>query len=149
MRLTMMLCDYAQPAEGKLNIIGGGWSLTGPTPTPFAVAVLFQVPWDQANQRHSFRLELLDADGQPVYVPGPEGDAPIVIEGSFETGRPPGLRPGTPLDFPFALNSGPLPLPPGERFEWRMTVNEESHDDWRRNRCIMPSKTPLVAIASG
>jgi hypothetical protein len=64
MRVTMLLCDYAQAADGKLNIIGGGWSLTGPRPTPFGIAVLFQVPWDQANARHSFRLELLDADGQ-------------------------------------------------------------------------------------
>jgi hypothetical protein len=126
-----MLCDHAQAAEGKLNIIGGGWSLTGPEPTPFGIAVLFQVPWDQANQRHSFRLELLDADGQPVLVAGPEGEQSVVVEGAFETGRPPGLRPGTPLDFPFAMNSGPLPLPLGQRFEWRMTVDDESQEDWR------------------
>ena len=31
----------------------------------------------------------------------------------FEVGRPPGLKPGTPLDFPVAVNSGPLPLGPG------------------------------------
>jgi hypothetical protein len=127
----MILCDYAQAAEGKLNIIGGGWSLTGPNPAPFGIGILFQVPWDQANDRHSFRLELLDADGNPVVVQGLEGEQPVVVEGGFETGRPPGLRPGTPLDFPFAMNSGPLPLPPGQRFEWRLTVDGETRDDWR------------------
>ncbi|MGA2926314.1 MAG: hypothetical protein ABSG43_10020 [Solirubrobacteraceae bacterium] len=132
MRVTMLLCDYAQAADGKLNIIGGGWSLTGPRPTPFGIAVLFQVPWDQANARHSFRLELLDADGQPVSFPGPD-DRPqaVAVEGSFETGRPAGLRPGAPLDFPFAMNYGPLPLAPGQRFEWRLTVDGHSEDDWR------------------
>lgn len=120
----MLLCDHAQVADGKLNIIGGGWTVTGPQPTPFAIAILFQVPWDQANARHAFRLDLLDADGAPV------GDPPISVEGHFEVGRPPGSRPGVPLEFPFAMNSGPIALEPGERFEWRLTVDGETAEGW-------------------
>jgi hypothetical protein len=30
MRATMMLADYAQIADGKLFISGGGWSTCGP-----------------------------------------------------------------------------------------------------------------------
>ena len=26
----MLLCDSAQVADGKLFVLGGGWSLTGP-----------------------------------------------------------------------------------------------------------------------
>jgi hypothetical protein len=26
---------------------------------------------------------------------------------------------------------GPLPLPPGGRYEWRLSINQESHEDWR------------------
>jgi len=48
----------------------------------------------------------------------------------FEVGRPAGLKPGTPLDFPVAVNSGPLPLEPG-RYEWRLTIDGEADDDWR------------------
>lgn len=129
MRVTMLLCDHAQAADGKLNVIGGGWSLTGPGPAPFGIAILFQVPWDQANERHEFRLELLDADGQPVHLPN--HDDPVFVEGSFETGRPPGMRPGTPTDFPFAMNSGPIPLEPGGRYEWRLSVNGRYDEDWR------------------
>ena len=44
MKVTVMLADYAQGADGKLTIVGGGWSVTGPMPVPFAIAVLFQVP---------------------------------------------------------------------------------------------------------
>ena len=63
-RVTMLLADFAQVSDGKLTIVGGGWSLTGPDPVPFGIAILIRVPWDQANQRHVMRLELLDADGQ-------------------------------------------------------------------------------------
>ena len=35
----MLLCDAAQVADGKLYILGGGWSMTGPDPVPSAVAL--------------------------------------------------------------------------------------------------------------
>ena len=77
----MLLADFAQVADGKLTVVGGGWSLTGPEPTPFGIAILVHVPWDQANRRHTLRLELVDADGEPVTVPGDEDgeEAPIVF----------------------------------------------------------------------
>ena len=127
----MMLADYAQVAEGKLTVVGGGWSVTGPMPVPFAIALLFEVPWDRANVKHAFRLELLDADGAPVAVPTEDGEAPLAIEGEFEAGRPPGLKPGTPLAVPIALNLPGPPIPPGGRYEWRLSVNGEGAEDWR------------------
>ena len=131
MRVTMMLADYVQVAEGKLTIVGGGWSVTGPMPVPFGVALLFQVPWDRANISHRFRLELVDADGEPVSIPTEDGDEPLVVEGEFEGGRPPGLRPGTPLEVPLAINVPGAPIPPGGRYEWRLSVDGESREDWR------------------
>jgi hypothetical protein len=130
-KVTMMLADYAQVTEGKLTIVGGGWSVTGPMPVPFAIAILFEVPWDRANMKHRFRLDLVDADGQVVFVPTEEGEEPLTIEGEFEAGRPPGLKPGTPLDVPIAINLPGPPIPPGGRFEWRLTVNGESEGAWR------------------
>jgi hypothetical protein len=129
----MLLSDYAQVADGKLTVVGGGWSLTGPEPVPFGIALLIQVPWDRANQRHLMRLELVDADGQPVLVDSDEeGEQPIVFfdDLPFEVGRPPGLKPGTYLDFPVAVNSAPLPLEPG-LYEWRLTIDDEADPDWR------------------
>ena len=70
MKVTMLLADYAQVADGKLTVVGGGWSLTGPEPSPFGIAILVHVPWDQANRRHTLRLELVDADGVPVTIAG-------------------------------------------------------------------------------
>ena len=90
----MLLADYAQVADGKLTVVGGGWSLTGPEPTPFGIAILVHVPWDQANRRHTLRLELVDADGAPVTMPGDErgGGRPVVFldDIEFEVGGPPG-----------------------------------------------------------
>jgi hypothetical protein len=128
----MLLADFAQVSDGKLTVVGGGWSLTGPEPVPFGIAILIRVPWDQANQRHVMRLELLDADGNQVEMDTDDGSEPVVFfdDVPFEVGRPAGLKPGTPLDFPVAVNSGPMPLEPG-RYEWRLTIDGEADDDWR------------------
>ena len=84
MKVTMMLADAAQAAEGKLYILGGGWSVTGPTPSPSAIALYIQVPWDRTNVEHSFRFDLIDSDGNAVEL-GTEADVEesITFEGTF------------------------------------------------------------------
>ena len=89
--------------------------MTGPDPSPSAIALKIDVPWDEANKRHKFQLVLLDADGQPVIVPAPAGERAFEITGEFETGRPAGLKAGTPLDGVLGINVGPLPLSPPYR----------------------------------
>jgi hypothetical protein len=126
----MLLADHAEAVGGKLYIHGGGWTITGP-PAPFAIAMLFEVAWDMANDQQDFELELVDADGAPVMVLGPDGPQAVSIGGQFETGRPAGMKRGTPITFPVAFNSGPLPLQPDARYEWRLTWNGESREDWR------------------
>lgn len=92
--VTMILADAAQALNNKLFILGGGWSVTGPDPIPSAIARHIKVPWDQANERHELRLELVDSDGNPATVPSPIGVQPIVLETEFEVGRPPRLARG-------------------------------------------------------
>jgi hypothetical protein len=94
-----------------------------------AVALKIDVPWDQANLLHRWRLELVDADGQLFQLPD-EGGA-VEVEQEFEVGRPAGIRPGTSLDFVVALNVPPLPLDPNSQYAWRLTIDGEGHDDWR------------------
>jgi hypothetical protein len=125
----MLLADSAQVQSGKLFVLGGGWSVIGPDPTPSAIAAKIDVPWNDANVKHQWQLALL-SDGQPFVIEMPEGPQPLVLEGEFEVGRPPGLRRGTPIDFALAINLGPLPLPPDSTFEWRLTIDGETNEDW-------------------
>ena len=67
----MMLCDSAQVAEGKLYILGGGWSVTGPDATPSAIAIKLDVDWHEADRPHHWELYLENADGQITAAPRP------------------------------------------------------------------------------
>lgn len=132
LKVSMMLADHADAVGGKLYISGGGWSVCGPAPTPGAIAMDVKVPWDERDHEFELIIELLDADGQPVLVPTPLGVQPLRVEsrlqldGSFD----PAVKPGTPLDAPFAINYPPVALAPGSRFEWRLSVNGHMDEDW-------------------
>jgi hypothetical protein len=129
-KVTMMLCDSAQVADGKLYILGGGWSMTGPDPVPSAIALKIDVAWNEAETSHHWELFLEDADGRPVLVQTPEGEHPVEVRGEFTVGRPPGIPEGSPIDVALAVNLGPLPLVPGTRYTWRMAIDGESQSDW-------------------
>jgi hypothetical protein len=132
MRVTMLLADAAQALGGKLYILGGGWTRMGPHPTPFAIVMKIEVPWDQANRRHEWRLRLVDQDGQPVSLSARDGESrPLEMGAGFEVGRPPGLVPGSPLDFPLVIQFGPLPFPPGQRYEWILEIDGHCDSHWR------------------
>lgn len=124
----MLLADAAQVAEQKLNVLGGGWSFIGPDVGPFSLAVLVQVDWSESNLQHGFRLELRDADGRPVQLGEPA--QPVAVEGAVEVGRPPGHPAGTPLNVPMAITFGPMPLPPGQRYVWALTVDSIPDREW-------------------
>ncbi len=131
MKVTILLADFVQVSEGKLNIIGGGWSVMGTPPPQSGIAVKIDLPWDQTNIQHTLVLELKTEDGQVVRVPGPSGELqPVRIEAKFEAGRPPGLRPGTAIDVPVGVNVGPMPLTPGARYRWELSIDGDSHEDW-------------------
>ncbi len=128
MRVTMLLADAAQEVNGKLYVLGGGWSVTGPDLPPMAIAIKLDVPWSDANSQHTFVLDLVDQDGRPV----PAGDSGGVrAEGTFEVGRPVGLPAGSDIDFAFVVSIPPFPISPG-RFTWKLSIDGDSHEDWVR-----------------
>jgi hypothetical protein len=142
LKVTLMLADHAQAVGGKLYISGGGWSLTGPAPSGFAIAIDIKVPWHGINLDHQLRLELLDADGAPVEIETPDGPRPLRLDGTFQATPAPGVKPGTPIDVPLAFNFPPQPIAPGGRYEWRLTVDGETHDDWRLAFSTRPETEP-------
>jgi hypothetical protein len=124
--LTVLLCDSAEVADGKLFVLGGGWSLVGPGPFIQAFAIKLGVPWTEANRRHQLSAHLVDEDERPVELGEPPN--PVRFETQFEVGRPPGLPPGTPLDLPLAVNLGPMQIPPGQGYAWVFELDgEEAH----------------------
>lgn len=144
MRLTALLCDAAQVAEGKLYLVGGGWSLIGPAPAPSAIAVLLEVPWTDANRRIPFSVELHDQDGPAVTQPTPDGQQqPVRVEAQFEVGRPAGLAEGTPLVVPLAITIPPLALQPGRRFSWEFTIDGQHREDWHLAFATRPIPSPF------
>ncbi len=134
---TVLLADSAQVADGKLYILGGGLTVIGPRPQPVGIALRIQVPWDRANISHEWVLELLDEDGRTV-VAGNE--KPVVVRGRFEAGRPAGLRAGTPLNVPLAINFATLPLQPGRGYTWRLSIDGETRNNWRAGFSVRAPK---------
>jgi len=107
MRLTVVLCDSARVAEGKLYVLGGGWThVVAQSPLELALAVVIAVPWGDANRRHPLTVALKDEDGQ-----------------SIEVGRPPGIKPGIDLNAVMVFRFGGLLLAPGG-YVWELTVGD-------------------------
>jgi hypothetical protein len=132
MKVIMLLADFAQVLQGKLYIMGGGWSITNsPQVGPTAIAIKIEVPWNEANRKHNLKLELLDSDFHAVTVQTPESIQPIMISGDFEVGRPAGLMAGTPIDVPLAFPISPLPLAPAQRYIWKLTIDGDTNDNWQ------------------
>lgn len=108
-----------------------------------SLAVLVHVPWNQANQKITYALELHAQDG-PFVVDGPNGEqVAIGGAGEFEVGRPAGHLQGAPLDVPLAFNLGQLRIPAG-RYVWRLTINEETNENWTIPFSVRDVDQPLL-----
>ena len=94
----LILADAAQVVGNKLYLMGGGWDRLNvdkfPKTHALGLAMSIRVPWNQTNERHSFEIEIMSEDGQPI----------AKAEGSFEVGRPAGIRAGQDQRVQFGLN---------------------------------------------
>lgn len=120
---TMLLCDWAEALQGKLYMMGGGWtqlSLNTPNVT-ITLAITISVPWDRTNMKLPILVRLLTEDGDEVVKPDGK---PVRIEGQIEAGRPPGTKPGTTFVSPLTIRVGGFPLEPGG-YSWRLSIGDE------------------------
>ena len=120
----MLLCDSAAAVEGKLYVLGGGWSqiLEVGIPVNMGLAIKVAVPWDRTNENHNLVVRLVTADGEAVRL-GDQNE-PVQATADFEIGRPPGLAPGTQLEAVFAPNFIGLVLDP-DGYVWELEINGE------------------------
>ena len=106
----VVLGDYAQAVQGKLNLIGGGWSVHHatqyPSTLPFGIAIGILVPWSLTNRTHRFELVIKGSEG-PDLVKG---------DGDFEVGREPGIPAGMTQRVTLGM-SGQLQVPEPGTYE--------------------------------
>jgi hypothetical protein len=119
----MLLCDYAEELNGKLYVMGGGWSrnFRANQPSSMALAIKLTIPWNEANRPYDINVRLVDDNHEPVK--NEEGND-VGIMGKVEVGRPPGLRPGSDLGSALALTFAGLRLEPGT-YVWELLVDNK------------------------
>lgn len=116
----MLLCDAAHAVGGKLYVLGGGWSMLQKIQprSNMSLAVKLSVPWSRTNERIHIEGVLITDQGEEVTQ---EDGQAIRAECDMELGRPPGLRPGTPLDATFVLDFQALDLSVGG-YVWELRL---------------------------
>jgi len=125
MKASVLLCDAAQAVDGKLYILGGGIALVG-SPSSFAVAITAKVPWSGAHEQHTWKLDLVDADGDVVDL----GGGPISIGGEFRVAPSIDAQPGMTLSWPFAVNFAMVPLAAGSQYQFNLTIDNVTDEGW-------------------
>jgi hypothetical protein len=129
---TLLLADAATIADGKLFVLGAGWTTTGPGPLPSAVVLIADAVPPRVNKKHECEVMLVDAEGKPAVLGAARGQPDIIrfqlsVEESTQQTEP---IVSSVLLHVFMIPA--LPLTPGNQYAWRLTVNGEERPEWTR-----------------
>jgi hypothetical protein len=106
---------------GIVSALGLGWNATE-TPTAQHVLIVFaEVEWSEIGREFPIQAELIDSDGVRVT----QTEKSII-----NAQRSPVHPEGTPVTIPFIATIPPLDLTAGERYQWRVSIGGEMHEDW-------------------
>jgi hypothetical protein len=126
----LVLCDAASTdkATGKINLLGAGWSITGPAIPMSTIAGFIRVPWDEVRGENlSFMLRIVDDAGE-VIRPFADNNEAFRIGGQFtfpdQTELEKAVK-SVPLNISFAFPLPPLPLKPGSTYRWILEAQDE------------------------
>jgi len=128
---TLLLADAATIADGKLYILGAGWSITGPGSLPSAVVLIVDFIPPRVDEKHDCEVMLVDPQGKPAVLGAARGVPDIIrftlsIEENTQQ-----TEPGT-SSYLHVMTIPALPLIPGSKYAWRLTVNGEERPEWTR-----------------
>jgi len=118
-KILLITADAATISEGKINMLGAGWTRISAGLANFCVVVRLEIPWSMTNSELDWSLDLVDEDGR-IYEPT-EASGGMRLEGQVQVGRPDNLTSGSSLEAPLVIPFVQLPLRPGA-FEWRFKV---------------------------
>ena len=80
-----------------------------------------EVDWAELGTSFPIRAELVDSDGARVAY---------TQENTIKARRHPVHPEGTPVTIPFIATIPSLTLKVGERYQWRVSIADEMHEDW-------------------
>lgn len=122
MRAIVLLAHSAElDQSGTVHALGLGWSTT-PTPVPQHALIIFvEVNWAELGRAFPIRAELVDGDGKR---------AAKTEDGVIKARRQPVHPEGTAVTIPFIATVPTLNLAEGQRYQWRVLIDDEMHEDW-------------------
>lgn len=122
MRAIVLLAHSGElDHNGTLHALGLGWTTT-PTPVPQHALIIFvEVEWAELGRSFPIRAELVDSDG--IRVAHTE-------HGVINARHKPIHPKGTPVTVPFIATIPMLNLTVRQRYQWRILIDDEMHEDW-------------------
>jgi hypothetical protein len=137
--------------SGKLNLLGGNFSLTSLQITGLtsshSVVVLIDIPPKFYGDSFAFGLTLVDEADQPVELPG---QGVLRVQQLVPVQRPSVqgaiLPPTLPARAQIAMNfSSGLPLRPGQLYKWQVEIDGNKRPEWSTWFYILgPPPTPVL-----
>ncbi|WP_156056495.1 DUF6941 family protein [Streptosporangium roseum] len=130
MEAFLLLADAASADSGsnKVNLLGAGWSITGPIVPSAAISVFLRAPWDEVGKEIKFGLHLIDSSDHEVR-PFVVNDRPLGFEGAFalpDAAELDDMGKRVPLNIAFCIPLPPLPLQPGHTYRWVFEVSDRA-----------------------
>jgi len=122
MRAIVLLARSAELDQGgTVHALGVGWT-TAPTPVAqHALLIFVEVDWAELGRTFPIRAELIDSDGARVAY---------TEHGTIKATHRPVHPKGTPVTIPFIATIPRLNLTVGQRYQWRVMIDDEMHEDW-------------------
>ena len=76
MHVSLLIADYADLADGKLGVLGGGIRyLTPHSGTPISVVAFIDATTEQSGKKFDIALRVMTTGGEPVGETRPDGSA--------------------------------------------------------------------------
>ena len=137
----LILADAAQVANGKLNLLGGGWDILTvndqfPHKQHLAVAASFRVPWNETNQPQGIQIVIIEDDTNREL---------LKVDGHLEVGRPPGILRGQDQRAQIAVE-GITELSEGT---YRIIARAESGEEKQTSFRVVPGPELVRRAAQG